>query len=157
LANFAATLANRGYYYTPHLIKQIKDSTINEKYRIKQYTAVDTSYFKKVIKGMYLAVNDAKGGGTAGLAMLPGVDICGKTGTVQNPHGDNNSVFICFAPMDNPKIAIATYIENAGYGGAWAAPIASLFVEKYLSGEVLRKELEKRMINANLIKKIPLK
>jgi Cell division protein FtsI/penicillin-binding protein 2 len=157
LANFAATLANRGYYYIPHLVKEIKNSSIDKKYKVKQYTAVDTAHFKKVIRGMYLAVNNPGGGGTAGLAMLPGVDICGKTGTVQNPHGDNNSVFICFAPMDNPKIAIAAYIENAGYGGAWAAPIASLLVEKYLSGDVLRKELEERIINANLMNKAPIK
>jgi penicillin-binding protein 2 len=88
---------------------------------------------------------------------VEGLDICGKTGTAQNPHGKDNAVFICFAPRENPKIAIAAYIENAGFGGTWAAPIASLMIEKYLRGEISRPDLEKRMTEANLIQYVPVK
>ena len=111
---------------------------------------VDTLQFPKVIGGMWKAVNGGPdSGGTAGLAAVPGLDICGKTGTAQNPHGADNSVFICFAPRDNPKIAVAAYVENAGWGGSWACPLASLLIEKYLTGETSRPELEKRMINTS--------
>ena len=107
---------------------------------------------------MYLAVNAAPGtGGTARLAHVDGLDICGKTGTAQNPHGKDNAVFICFAPRENPKIAIAAYIENAGFGGTWAAPIASLMIEKYLKGEISRPDLEKRMKETSLIQNVPVK
>ena len=119
---------------------------------------VDTSHFHKVIDGMYLAVNAAPGsGGTARLAHVDGLDICGKTGTAQNPHGKDNAVFICFAPKDNPRIAIAAYIENAGFGGSWAAPIASLMIEKYLTGEISRPDLEKRMKETSLIQNVPVR
>lgn len=161
LANLAATIANRGYYYIPHLVKDSKDTTIDARFKERNYTLVDTTHFKKVIDGMYLAVNAPAGeGGTARLACVPGLDICGKTGTAQNPHGKDNAVFICFAPKDNPKIAVAAYIENAGFGGSWAAPIASLLVEKYLNGEIsdgARKDLEKRMKEANLLMNVPVK
>ena len=107
---------------------------------------------------MYLAVNAAPGtGGTAARAMVEGLDICGKTGTAQNPHGKDNAVFICFAPRENPKIAVAVYLENAGFGGTWAAPIASLLVEKYLNGEVTREELEREVKSWNLLHNVPVK
>ena len=95
-------------------------------------------------------------GGTASVAEVKGLEICGKTGTAQNPRGDDNSVFICFAPRENPKIAVAAYVENGGFGAAWAAPIASLLVEKYLNGEISdkRKPLEDRMLNADLMYKV---
>ena len=96
-------------------------------------------------------------GGTARLAHAPGLEICGKTGTAQNPHGKDNAVFICFAPRENPRIAIAAYIENAGFGGTWAAPIASLMIEKYLNGETSRPDLELRMKEANLLRNVPVK
>lgn len=150
IANLAATVANRGYYYIPHIIKDSEDIKIEEKYHQKQYTMVDRKYFDNVIKGMYMAVNGGGfGGGTAYSAAVAGIDVCGKTGTVQNPHGKDHSVFICFAPMDNPKIAIATYIENAGYGATWACPIASLMIEKYLNGKIdpSRKAEESKIIN----------
>ena len=119
---------------------------------------VDTSHFHKVIQGMWQAVNSEPGaGGTARLAHVEGLDICGKTGTAQNPHGKDNAVFICFAPRENPKIAIAAYIENAGFGGTWAAPIASLMIEKYLNGEISRKDLEQRMVEANLMQYVPVR
>ena len=116
---------------------------------------VDTSYFKEVIKGMQMAVNGGAGS-TARVAAIPGITVCGKTGTAQNPHGDEHSVFICFAPMDNPKIAVAAYVENAGFGATWAAPIASLLVEKYLTGEISagRKDLENRITSTSLMHKV---
>lgn len=158
LANLAATIANRGHYYIPHLVKDSPDTTIHPRFKEKNYTLVDTTHFNKVIQGMWQAVNSAPGaGGTARLAHVEGLDICGKTGTAQNPHGKDNAVFICFAPRENPKIAIAAYIENAGFGGTWAAPIASLMIEKYLRGEISRPDLEKRMTEANLIQYVPVK
>jgi len=158
LANLAATIANRGYYYIPHLVKDSPDTTIHPRFKERNYTMVDTSHFHKVIQGMWQAVNSAPGaGGTARLAHVEGLDICGKTGTAQNPHGKDNAVFICFAPRENPKIAIAAYIENAGFGGTWAAPIASLMIEKYLNGEISRKDLEQRMVEANLMQYVPVR
>ncbi len=158
LANLAATIANRGYYYIPHLVKDSPDTTIHPRFKKRNYTMVDTSHFHKVIQGMWQAVNSAPGaGGTARQAHVEGLDICGKTGTAQNPHGKDNAVFICFAPRENPTIAIAAYIENAGFGGTWAAPIASLMIEKYLKGEISRPDLEKRMIEANLMQNVPVK
>ncbi|MFA5848785.1 MAG: penicillin-binding transpeptidase domain-containing protein [Bacteroidales bacterium] len=150
LANFAATIANRGFYYTPHIVKGAEDTVINADFSEKHYAKIDVQNFKKVIRGMYLAVNSAPGsGGTATRVAVPGLDICGKTGTAQNPHGKDHSVFICFAPKDNPKIAVAAYIENAGFGATWAAPIASLLVEKYLNKKVERKDLEAYILTGN--------
>ena len=109
---------------------------------------------------MYKAVNSGYGsGGTASVAAVPGLDICGKTGTAQNPHGNDHSVFICFAPRDNPKIAVAAYVENGGFGATWAAPIASLLTEKYLNGEISkdRKSLEERMLAGNLLDRVKVK
>ena len=158
LANLAATIANRGYYYIPHLVKDSPDTTIHPRFKQRNYTMVDTTHFHKVIQGMWQAVNSEPGaGGTARLAHVEGLDICGKTGTAQNPHGKDNAVFICFAPRENPRIAIAAYIENAGFGGTWAAPIASLMIEKYLNGKISRKDLEQRMIDAKLIQNVPVK
>lgn len=151
IANLSAIVANRGFYYIPHLVKDSEGIEIDPKYKERIYTKVDTAQFAKVIPGMYLAVNSKPGaGGTATVAAVPGLDICGKTGTAQNPHGKDNSVFICFAPMDNPRIAIAAYVENAGFGATWASPIASLMVERYLNGKVDRPELENRIMNAVL-------
>jgi penicillin-binding protein 2 len=89
--------------------------------------------------------------GTATIAKIDGIEVCAKTGTAQNPHGKNHSIFVAFAPKDNPKIAISVIIENAGYGATWAAPIASLIIEKYIKRKVQRTELEDKMINANLL------
>ena len=157
IANMCATVANRGYYYIPHIVKDSDSLRIDDKFREKQYTMVDTTNFKKVIKGMWKAVNSGFGsGGTASIAAVEGLDICGKTGTAQNPRGADNSVFICFAPMDNPKIAVAAYVENAGFGATWSAPIASLIVEKYLTGQISdkRKPLEERMLNGDLMSRV---
>ena len=157
IANLSATVANRGWYRIPHIVKASEGVEIDPKYYEKQYTMVDTTNFKKVIKGMWRAVNSGYGsGGTASVAAVPGLDICGKTGTAQNPRGADNSVFICFAPKDDPKIAVAAYIENAGFGATWAAPIASLLIEKYLNGEISdeRKDLERRVLDGNLMSRV---
>ena len=157
IANMCATVANRGYYYIPHIVKDSDSLRIDDKFRERHYTMVDTTNFKKVIKGMWKAVNSGFGsGGTASIAAVKGLDICGKTGTAQNPRGADNSVFICFAPMDNPKIAVAAYVENAGFGATWSAPIASLLVEKYLTGTISedRKPLEERMLNGDLMSRV---
>lgn len=157
IANLAATVANRGWYRIPHIVKASEGVAIDPKYNEKQYTMVDTLQFRKVIHGMWRAVNSGFGsGGTASIAAVPGLDICGKTGTAQNPRGADNSVFICFAPADDPKIAVAAYIENAGFGATWAAPIASLLIERYLKGEISeeRKPLEARVLQGNLMGKV---
>ena len=154
IANLCATVANRGWYITPHIVKDSEGIEIDPKYHERNYTKVDTNEFKKVIQGMWRAVNEPAGmGGTAYAAAVPGLDLCGKTGTAQNPHGADNSVFICFAPKDDPQIAIAAYIENAGFGATWACPIASLMVEQYLTGGIRpeRKYVEDRILNANLM------
>ncbi len=148
LANVVATIANRGFYYTPHIIKKINESNeIDPRFLIKHLTPFDTSVYNIIIQGMYGAVNEP--GGTACLSSikLPDIIICGKTGTAQNPHGMNHSVFVAFAPKDNPKIAIAVYVENAGYGASWAGPVASLMIEKYLKGKTMRPEVEKYLLS----------
>ena len=149
IANLAATMANRGYYYIPHIVKDSEGVEIDPKYKERQYTMVDTTHFHTAVEGMYMAVNGGESaGGTAFAARIPGLDVCGKTGTAQNPHGKDNSVFICFAPKDNPKIAVAAYVENAGFGATWALPVASLMLEQYLNGEISpqRKYLEDRLL-----------
>jgi penicillin-binding protein 2 len=118
---------------------------------------VDTTQYRKVINGMWRAVNSGFGsGGTASIAAIPGLDICGKTGTAQNPRGEDNSVFICFAPRNHPKIAVAVYVENAGFGATWACPIASLLVEKYLRRTIdeKRKPMEEKMMQGNLMSRV---
>ena len=155
LANLCATIANRGHYYIPHIVKASEGIEIEPRFYEPQYTLVDTLQFPKIVRGMYLAVNAPAGaGGTARVAHVDSLDICGKTGTAQNPRGADNSVFICFAPMDNPQIAIAAYVENGGFGAAYAAPIASLMVEKYLKGQVSRQALEERMKQADLMDRV---
>ena len=149
IANLAAIMANRGYYYIPHIVKDSDGVEIDPKYKERQYTMVDTAHFHTAVEGMYMAVNGGgSAGGTAFSARIPGLDVCGKTGTAQNPHGKDNSVFICFAPKDNPKIAVAAYVENAGFGATWALPVASLMLEKYLNGEISpeRQYMEDRMM-----------
>jgi len=137
MANLAAIMANKGHYYIPHLVKNISGGDIEERFKQKHETGIDTAYFSFVQDAMSDAIF-----GTASRAVIPGIEICGKTGTAENPHGYDHSVFMAFAPKDNPKIAIAVYVENAGWGGRAAASIASLVIEKYLTGEVKRKALE---------------
>jgi penicillin-binding protein 2 len=150
MANIAAIFANRGYYYTPHFVKAIgKNTDINPEFKKKHITKVSDKYFNLVAEAMYEVVHEP--GGTASSARLDSIVVCGKTGTAQNPHGEDHSVFIAFAPMYNPKIAIAVYVENAGFGGVWAAPIASLIIEKYLTKRIKRTRVEERILNANLM------
>ncbi|MBC9812494.1 peptidoglycan glycosyltransferase [Crocinitomicaceae bacterium CZZ-1] len=148
MANLSAIMANRGWYITPHVVKSIGDNGPLSQFNVVHKTLIDPKYYPPVVEGMRMAVNEA--GGTARRAKIEGITVCGKTGTAQNPHGEDHSVFIAFAPMDNPKIAISVFIENAGFGGTWAAPIASLMIEKYLTGEVKDKEKEKRILDAVL-------
>lgn len=157
MANLACIIANQGYYITPHLIKEYLNNPdpIPEEYRTPNYVGVDTTYFKPVVDGMERAVL----AGTARMAYIPDISVCGKTGTAENPHGEDHSIFFCFAPKENPQIVVAVYVENAGFGGTYAAPIASLLVEKYirsLRGEEVdispaRKWIEERMLKTNLI------
>jgi penicillin-binding protein 2 len=148
MANMSATIANRGYYYTPHVLKSVKGSNIANKYLVKHQTTIDPEYFEIAIDGMDLAVNGGAGS-TARIAKIPDIIVCGKTGTAQNPFGEDHSIFIAFAPRDNPQIAIAVYVENTGFGATWAAPVASLMIEKYLKAEISRPWLEAHIINSN--------
>ena len=149
MANIECTIANRGFYYKPHLIKAIGDKQITKaEYTQKNYVGIDTEYFTPVIDGMQRVVES----GTAAGSRIPGITMCGKTGTAQNPHGKNHSIFVAFAPRDNPKIAIAVVVENAGYGAAYAAPIASYIVEKYLKGTITKpKDQIDYIMNENLL------
>ncbi len=152
MANMTAAIANKGRFYTPHVLKSVKNDTIPMRFRTIHQTGIDSVHFVPVIDGMEQAVWGDYGS-TARIARIPDVRICGKTGTAQNPHGKDHSIFVAFAPKDNPKIAIAVYVENGGFGATYAAPIASLMVEKYLKQEIhtSRKWLETRMVEANLI------
>jgi penicillin-binding protein 2 len=125
------------------------DPEYTKKYDKKIFTKVSEEYFPILVEGMGLVYQG--GSGTARWYKIDSVDCCGKTGTAQNPHGKNHSIFIAFAPKDNPKIAIACVVENSGYGATWAAPIATLIMEKYLKGEVKQKNAEERMLNAYLL------
>jgi len=154
MANIMAIIANRGYYYKPHVIKAIGNGKkINEKFKEKHFVGIDAKHFESVIDGMQDAVNTSTG--TAIESRLRNIIMCGKTGTVQNSRGKNHSVFIGFAPRDNPKIAIAVIIENGGYGGAYAAPIASYITEKYLtdslSGRLINGATLQKYKDANLL------
>jgi penicillin-binding protein 2 len=153
MANITATIANKGYYIAPHVLKAIKGTdTIDHRFTEKHFTAIDTSNFTVAIDGMELAVNGGEGS-TAGRAKIEGIIVCGKTGTAENPHGEDHSIFIAFAPRENPKIAIAVYIENGGFGGTWAAPVASLMIEQYLTGEVKRQYLENYIFTSIIARK----
>lgn len=149
MANFAVIVANRGWYITPHLVKAIGDDRGRErltKYLQKNHSTVDASWWDVAIEGMYGVVHE--GGGTGHRADVPGLEVCGKTGTAQNS-GADHSVFIAFAPRNHPKIAVSVYVENAkGGGGTWAAPIAGLIIEKYIRGDVGRKEIERQYMEA---------
>ena len=152
LANLAAIFGNQGFYYPPHLIKAIKnDTSYHAPFTEKIETGIDAKHFEVVKKSM-LDVFEGDHG-TARYYKIDSIRAAGKTGTVQNPHGEDHSMFIAFAPYDKPEIAIAVVVENAGYGSTWAAPIASLMMEKYLKGYTTRKALEKRMIEANFHQK----
>ena len=155
LANMMATVANEGYYYTPHIIKKIKGEKIDARFTTKHVTTIDKKHFKPMISGLF----DVYNFGTAYALKVEGIDICGKTGTAENFAKINgkrtqlkdHSIFVAFAPKDNPKIAIAIMIENGGFGATIAGPIASLMIEKYLKGKISRTDLEVRVLNKSLL------
>lgn len=140
MANLAAIIANKGKYITPHFVSAIGDSVLDKATFGEHQTAVDAKHFEAVHDGMEWVIDRI--GGTARRARIEGITYCGKTGTSQNPHGEDHSVFMCFAPRENPQIAIAVFVENGGGGGTVSAPIASLLVEKYLQGTITRKKTE---------------
>jgi penicillin-binding protein 2 len=149
MANVAAIIANRGYYITPHLIKAIgEDGLPLEKYRKKNYTTVDPEHFEVVVNAMHDVVEFGTG---SYRAKLKGIDVCGKTGTVQNSQGEDHSVFIAFAPKDDPQIAMAVYVENAGQGARAAAGISGLMIEKYLKGCTDRSFMEDYILKGDFI------
>jgi len=145
MANMTAAIANRGYYYTPHIVKSIENDSIDNRFRKPIRTMVDSSLFEIVIKGMQEVVEDEELG-TSNIAKMENITVCGKTGTAQNPHGEDHSIFIGFAPKDNPKIALAVYVENGGWGSTWAVPIGSLMIEEYLNDTIKRDWLEKKIV-----------
>ena len=130
IANLSATIANRGYYITPHVVKNIEGVGVLKKNLDRHDTDIDKSYYNDIVEGMRMAVL----GGTCTRANIPGLDVCGKTGTAQNPHGRDHSVFMGFAPMNDPKIAVCVYVENAGFGAAFGVPIGALMIQRYLRG-----------------------
>lgn len=156
MANLAAILANRGYFYTPHFIKKYQSGRpVPKEFTTPRNVRIDKKYFPYVVDGLERVVTS----GTAVIANVPGLHVCGKTGTAENPHGKDHSVFFGFAPKDNPKIAVAVFVENAGFGAQWAAPIASLMIEKYINGYISpdRKYLEEKMMKGVLIDQPELK
>ena len=151
IANLGATIANRGYFVTPHVVKKVEGEALDSLYTQRRYTKVDASHYDEVVQGMRAAVT----GGTCRMANLPDIEVCGKTGTAQN-HGKDHSAFMGFAPMNNPKIAIAVYVENGGWGATYGVPIGRLMIEQYLKGklspedEVLATDIQKRRIDDGL-------
>ena len=149
MANFAATVANRGYFYTPHIVKEIEDEKLDEKFTEKHYAVIDSASFEVGVEGMAMSVT----GGTSWRSQIEGIEICGKTGTAENSHGKDHSLWMAFAPRNNPKVAVFVVVENAGFGATYAVPIGKLMLEKYLNGSISEKskELEKSMMNAELM------
>ena len=146
ICNLAATIANRGYFITPHVVKEIQDTPLDTLYTNKRYPTVDAKHYEVVAEGMRNAVL----GGTCWAAAIPGIEVCGKTGTAENPHGKDHSAFIGFAPYKNPKVAICVYVQNGGFGAAFGVPIGKLMMEYYLKGEISPedKALEEKMTNS---------
>ena len=150
MANMCAAIANRGHYITPHIVRSVDGIPINDSiYTIPKLTSINSKHFEQVIEGMERVFTSQYG--TAKRAKIKNIEICGKTGTAENPHGEDHSIFIAFAPKKNPKIALAVYIENGGWGSTWAAPIATLLIEKYLTGEVTNTKRENFILQGNLI------
>lgn len=142
MANTMCIIANKGFFYIPHIVKKVGDNVFTEtKFTERNYTSVDSVFFNIVIDGMQRVVET----GTAAGSRIEGITVCGKTGTAQNPHGKDHSLFVGYAPRENPKIAIGIMVENGGWGASWAAPIALLMIEKYLTDTITRPDLEKRM------------
>lgn len=148
LANMSAAVANRGYYITPHVVKAIGNpDNKNNQFSLANNIDIDRDHFETMAEAMHQVMAD----GTGSFSAIPDIEMAGKTGTVQNPHGENHSVFVAFAPLEDPQIAISVVVENAGYGSVWAAPIASLMIEKYLTREVNRAWFEQRILDAKFL------
>lgn len=149
IANLCASIANRGWFITPHVVKEVSDTVIDADFLTKRVPTIDTRYFDEVAQGMRMSVL----GGTCRQAALPDIEVAGKTGTAQNPHGRDHSAFIGFAPYTDPQIAVCVYVENGGWGATYGVPIGSLVIEKYLKGHISpeRKHLETRMLESNTI------
>lgn len=149
IANLSATIANRGWYYTPHVVKRISGVRLPKEYTTRHTPEIRSEYYQDIVEGMRMAVT----GGTCRQAQFGDIEVCGKTGTAQNPHGRDHSAFMGFAPMNNPKIAICVYVENAGFGATYGVPIGGLMMEKYLTGQISphRQYLEDRMVESNTI------
>ncbi|MFW6020240.1 MAG: penicillin-binding protein 2 [Bacteroidales bacterium] len=145
MANLAAIIANRGHYIEPHWVKKIAGKSLDTAKLQPKETGIDKAFFDVAAEGMRAVVEEPYG--TARRARIPDITVCGKTGTAENPHGEDHSLFIAFAPKNNPKIAISVYVENAGFGGTWAAPIASLMIEKFLTDSIQSKAKEERILN----------
>jgi penicillin-binding protein 2 len=150
IANFVATIANRGHFYTPHVVKNIQGGALDKKYTEKRLTGIAASHYEPIIEGMSKAVTN---GTCHAINLSPEFEVCGKTGTAQNPHGRDHSLFMGFAPRNKPKVAIAVIVENAGFGADFAVPIARLMVEKYLKGSIPERDkaLETRMANTVML------
>lgn len=148
LANMTAAIANEGFYYIPHIAKKIKGRPLDKKFTTPIYTTIDKKHFKPVIEGLFDVFENPRG--TARGSRVEGLQISGKTGTSENPHGQDHSIFIAFAPKDNPKIAIAVFVENGYWGSRWAGPIATLMIEKYLTGKIGRPLVEESMFKGSI-------
>lgn len=146
MCNLAATIANRGYFYTPHAVKEIQDTPLDTLYTTKRVPPINREYYEMTADGMRQAVL----GGTCWRAAIPGIEVCGKTGTAENPHGKDHSAFIGFAPYQNPKVAVVVYVENGGWGANYGVPIGRLMMEKYLNREISdeSKYIEEQMVNS---------
>lgn len=155
IANLGATIANRGWFITPHVVKEIQDTVMDAEILNKRYPTVESRHYDAVAEGMRMAVT----GGTCRRAAIPGIEVCGKTGTAQNPHGKDHSAFMGFAPYHEPKIAVAVYVENGGWGATYGVPIGSLVMEKYLTGTIApeRKYMEEQMMNSSIVYAAPKK
>lgn len=154
IANLGATIANRGHFITPHVVKEVEDNSLDNLYTEVRTTGISRDYYEDIVEGMRAAVTGSTGSGTCRLVgtLLAGVEACGKTGTAQNPHGKDHSVFMGFAPKDDPKIAIVVYVENGGWGATYGVPIGALMMDQYLHGklspqnEALAEDFSNRVI-----------
>ena len=153
ICNLAATVANRGYFITPHVVEEVQDTPLDTLYTRRRYPTIDSHYYEYVAEGMRGAVIGSPYGATCRGANLPDIEVCGKTGTAENPHGKDHSIFMGFAPYHQPKVAICVFVENAGFGATYAVPIGRLMIEKYLNREIPEadKMLEETMINTVIL------
>jgi len=149
MAHTMAIFANKGYYHRPHLVRSIGVTGQKKmKYREQFHIPVKPDHFRVVQDAMQKVVDQ---GTATAYGKIDSITVCGKTGTAQNPHGKDHAVFVCFAPRENPRIAVAVLVENAGFGGVWAAPVASLMIEKYLKGSTKRRDLEERLLKSRIL------